>query len=161
MPRADRVPFLPGHRLIAVHAVLNERHNVVLIADVGAQQTAISRAAAQRLNLGPPLRVQTLVGIGHSPPVPVVRLDRLRVGGSSVAGLAVCVYDLPPLLAADGLLGLDFLRRFRVTFEFDSAVLALLEPQRPSAKRTLWSAPAEAQRSWDIIAASKLLLTAL
>jgi predicted aspartyl protease len=131
MPRADRVPFLPGHRLIVVAAVLNERLDVDMIADVGAQQTAISRAAAQRLNLGPPIRMQTLVGVGQSPPVPVVRLDRLRVGGSSVAGLAVCVYDLPPLLAADGLLGLDFLRRFRVTFEFDSEVLVLREPRRP------------------------------
>jgi len=128
MPRADRVPFLPGRRLIAVRAVLNERLDIDLIADTGAQQSAISRDAAERLGLGPPVAARVLVGVGQSPPVPVVRLDRLRVGASSVVGLEVSVFDLPALLAADGLLGLDFLRRFRVTFEFRSAALVLREP---------------------------------
>jgi hypothetical protein len=38
MPRADRVPFLPGRRLIAVRATLNELLDVILIADSGAQK---------------------------------------------------------------------------------------------------------------------------
>jgi hypothetical protein len=59
-----------------------------------------------------------------------MRLDRLRLGGSTVRGLEVFVYDLPPLLAADGLVGLDFLRRFRVTFDFEAGVLILREPRR-------------------------------
>jgi predicted aspartyl protease len=131
MPRADRVPFLPGRRLITIPAILNERFDAFLIADSGAQRSVLSQRVAQRLNLGPPLRAQALVGIGRSPPVPVVRLDRLRVGASTVRSLEVFVYDLPLLLATDGLLGLDFLRRFRVTFDFDSGVLILREPRRP------------------------------
>jgi predicted aspartyl protease len=130
MPRADRVPFLPRHRLLAVHAVLNEAFEAILLVDTGAQRSVISQSAAVTLNLGPPLRAQALVGVGRSPPVPVVRLDRLRVGGSPVSGLEVFVYDLPALLAADGLEGLDFLRRFRVTFDFDAEVLILREPRR-------------------------------
>jgi hypothetical protein len=131
MPRADRVPFLPGHRLIVVRAVLNEALDANLVADPGAQQTLISPKVAQGLNLVHPIRMQPLVGVGRSAPVPVVRLDRLRVGASAVAGLAVCVYELPALLAADGLLGLDFLRRYRVTFEFDTDTLVLRVPPRP------------------------------
>src|SRR5205823_5442625 len=130
MPRADGVPFLSGPRLIAVRAVLNEQLDVILVADTGAQQSVISRRVAQRLNLAHPLRLQALVGVGRSPPVPVVRLERLRVGASSVMGLEVCVYDLPALVGGNGLLGLDFLRHFRVTFEFDSAALVLREPKR-------------------------------
>ena len=130
MPRADRVPFLSGPRLIAVRAVLNEQLDVILVADTGAQQSVISRRVAQRLNLAHPLRLQTLVDVGRSPPVPVVRLERLRVGASSVMGLEVCVYDLPALVGGNGLLGLEFLRHFRVTFEFDSAALVLREPKR-------------------------------
>ncbi len=42
--------------------------------------------------------------------MPMVRLDRLRVGASTVTGLDVFIYDLPPFFRADGLLGLDFLR---------------------------------------------------
>ncbi len=130
MPRADRVPFLANRRLIAVRATLNELANVILIVDSGAQRTVISRKLAQRLGLDQPLRVETLVGVGQSPPVPVVRLDRLRAGAGTVAGLEVSVYDLPPMISSDGLLGLDFLRRFRVTFAFDLGVLVLREPRK-------------------------------
>jgi predicted aspartyl protease len=109
MPRADRVPFLAGQHLIAVHAVLNESFEAILLADTGAQHSVISQSGARRLSLQQTIRMQALVGVGRSPPVPVVRLDRLRVGASTVRGLEVFVYDLPPLLGANGLLGLDFL----------------------------------------------------
>ena len=130
MPRADRVPFLPGRPLVAVRATLNERHDVILMADTGAERTLISQRAAARLGLDPtrPLRLERLLGVGQSPPVPVVRLDRLRVGASSVSGLEASVYDLPAVFRADGLVGLNFLRRFRVAFAFDSSVLILREP---------------------------------
>lgn len=130
MPRADRVPFLPGRALAAVYATLNEMNEIVLIADTGAQHTLISPRVAARLglDLDRPLRLQALAGVGQSPPVPVVRLDRLRVGASVVSGLEASVYDLPPFFRADGLLGLNFLRRFRVTFAFDTGELILREP---------------------------------
>ena len=129
MSRADRVPFLPGRRLVAVRATVNEL-DVVLIADTGAEPTIISRRVAGRLglDLDRPLRLQPLHGVGQSSPAPVVRLNRLRVGASTVSGLEVFVYDLPPAIRADGLLGLSFLRRFRVTFAFDSGVLIPREP---------------------------------
>jgi predicted aspartyl protease len=130
MPRADRVPFVLRARLIAVRATLDELANVLLIVDTGAQRTIISRGVAQSLGLDSPLRLQALIGVGQSPPVPVVRLDRLRVGASTVLGLEVSVYDLPPVIASDGLLGLDFLRRFRVTFAFESGALILREPRK-------------------------------
>src|SRR4051794_35236084 len=130
MPRADRVPFLPGRRLVTVRATLNELIDVVLVADSGAQRTVISGRVAQRLDLDRPLRMQALVGVGQSPPAPVVRLNRLRVGASIVAGLEVSVYDLPPIISSDGLLGLDFPRRFRVAFDFDLGVLILREPRQ-------------------------------
>lgn len=44
MPRADRVPFLPGQRLIAIRASLNDQVDVRLIVDSGAQRSVISRA---------------------------------------------------------------------------------------------------------------------
>jgi predicted aspartyl protease len=130
MARADRVAFLPGGRLVTVLATLNVLLDVNIIADTGAQRTMISRKVAQRLGLHQPLRMEALVGVGQSPPVPVVRLDRLRVGASTMVGLEVSVYDLPPLISSDGLLGLDFLRRFRVTFDFVSGVLILREPSK-------------------------------
>jgi predicted aspartyl protease len=130
MPRADRVPILPGRPLIAVRVTLNELADVVLIADSGAERTLISQGVAALLGLDllRPLRLQRLAGVGQSPPVPVVRLEQVQVGASIVRGLEAFVYDLPLIIRADGLLGLDFLRRFRVTFAFDAEVLILREP---------------------------------
>src|SRR5437660_444322 len=83
-------------------------------ADPGAERTIISRAVAERLNLNlsAPMRFEVLTGVGQSPPVPVVRLNRVQVGASIVSGLEASVLDLPPIIRADGLLGLNFLRRF-------------------------------------------------
>jgi predicted aspartyl protease len=130
MPRADRVPLLPGRRFAVVRATLNDLDDVVLIVDTGAERTLISRRTAVRLglDLARPLRLQPLAGIGQSPPAPVVRLDRLRVGATAVDGLEISVYDLPAIVRAEGLLGLDFLRRFRVTLAFDTGVLVLRQP---------------------------------
>lgn len=130
MPRADRVPLLSERQLVAVRAILNERADVLLIVDSGAARMVISRSVAEGLglNLDRPLRLQALAGVGQSPPVPVVRNDQVRVGASIVRDLEASVYDLPPVIRADGLLGLNFLRRFRATFAFDSDVLILREP---------------------------------
>jgi hypothetical protein len=49
-----------------------------------------------------------------------------------VQRIAASVYDLPALFRADGLLGMSFLGRFRVTFEFDTRALVLRRP--PSAR---------------------------
>ena len=59
MPRADRVPFLPGRSLITVPATLNDSDDVALIADTGAERTVISRemAISLGLDLRRPLRL--------------------------------------------------------------------------------------------------------
>ena len=130
MARADRVALLAAGLPVAERATLNEREQVTLVVDSGAERMVISPRVATLvgLDLDHPLRRQALAGVGQSPPVPVVRLDRVRVGASTVLGLEASVYDLPPVIRADGLLGLNFLRRFRVTFAFDSGALILRDP---------------------------------
>src|SRR5439155_13277468 len=125
MPRADRVPLLAAGPLVAVRATLIEQELVALVVDSGAERVVISRRVAELLGLdtGRPLRLQSLAGVGQTPPVPVVRLDRVRVRASIVRDVEASVYDLSPVIRADGLLGLNFLRRFRATFAFDSGVL--------------------------------------
>jgi predicted aspartyl protease len=132
MARAHRVPFVPGPPLVVVRAVRNSVGGFLLIIDSGAGHTVISPAAAARLSLDltQPLRTGLLAGVGQSPPVPIVRLDEVRVGASAVGGLGAAVYALPAAVGADGLLGLNFLRRFRVTLEFDTRTLVLREPPR-------------------------------
>jgi predicted aspartyl protease len=128
--RADRIAFLARPRLVAIATRINHVLEANLIVDTGAEQTIISRSAAGQLgiDLTRPLRFAPLRGVGSSPANPIVRLDEVQVGATSVRGLSVVVFDLPPLFRADGLLDFDFLKRFRVTFEFDTRTLVLREP---------------------------------
>src|SRR5439155_8065748 len=122
MATADHVPFLSGYQLVAVGATLNGTIWATLLVDTGAQEMVISRKIAALLgfNLSQPLRMQPLVGVGQTASVPVIRLNRVQVGSSVATNVAASVYDLPPFFRADGLLGLNFLNRFRSTFEFDT-----------------------------------------
>src|SRR5947207_3209170 len=132
MAGADRIAFQPGSRLGIVRATLNRTREARLLVDSGAERTTISVALARSLgiDLTHPLRRAPLYGVGQTTPIPIVRVTHVRVGASEASGLEVSVYDLPPLFQVDGLLGVDFLRRFRVTFEFDTGTLVLREPPR-------------------------------
>jgi clan AA aspartic protease (TIGR02281 family) len=128
MPDATRIPFITGHQLVLVSVVLNGTKAFRFIVDTGAQRLVISRYVADMLGLDitHPLRFEAIVTAERqTPPAAVVRLDSLQVGGIRVRGLEASVFDLPSTLRADGLLGLNFLRRFRVTFEFDRSTLIL------------------------------------
>jgi clan AA aspartic protease (TIGR02281 family) len=128
MPDATRIPFITGYQLVLVSVVLNGTKAFRFIVDTGAQRVIISRDVADTLGLdiGHPLRFEAIVTAERqTPPVPVVRLDSLQVGGTRLRGLEASVFDLPSILRADGLLGLNFLGRFRVTFEFDRSTLIL------------------------------------
>lgn len=96
MPRADRVPFLPNRRLGTVHATLDDL-TVLLIPDTGAERIVISLAIAERLglDLNRPLRRESLIGIGQSLDIPVVRLNRVQVGASTASNIEASVFDLP------------------------------------------------------------------
>ena len=101
------------------------------MVDSGAERMMISHNAATRLGIdyAHPVRRDPIVGVGGALSVPVVRLDRVRIGGAVVPNLLASVYDLPPLFRADGVIGLNYLRRFRVTLEFDTREL-ILRPLR-------------------------------
>src|SRR5947209_2174571 len=108
MPRADRIPFLPNRALVTVFAKVNGQDGVALVVDSGAQRTVLSRAVAQLVgaDLRSPIRLEALAGVGYTQPVPVVRLKSVRIGASNVDDLDATVFDLPPIIRADGLLGL-------------------------------------------------------
>jgi len=98
------------------------------LVDTGAAMTAITPATA--VALGPsvvrPLRKERIAPVGKALlSAPVVRLQSLQVGGCEVVDLDALILDLPPGLHIDGLLGVNFLERFRMTIEFDTATLIL------------------------------------
>lgn len=103
------------------------------VLDTGATMTCIDAALADRLQL-PPLTGAMGMGAGAtgSGRLRLVRIDSVRVAGASATGLPGCVLDLAHIqdvgFEADGLLGLNFLKPFRVTLDFERSVLILRAP---------------------------------
>jgi clan AA aspartic protease (TIGR02281 family) len=128
--QADRVRCIrhPGGVLVTV-ARLNRRALVRLLVDTGAAITVVVPRAAIRLGLplDKPHRTM-IVGTAHTArasPIPIFELDSLQIGNVEATDLEVGVVDFPSHLRIDGALGVNFLARFRPTFEFDTAMLVL------------------------------------
>lgn len=142
---AGEVPFqLVGANAtaIVVPAVLNGRDSVSLILDTGATLTCLDSDVVRALNLSE--RTGTVgagVSLGRSGRMRLMKLDSIRVGAASATDVTVCAVDLSNVRALSpnvrGLLGLNFLRHFRVTLDFERNVLRLqrLTPTRATRAR--------------------------
>jgi predicted aspartyl protease len=134
-----------GGAAIVVPVYINGRGPIDLILDTGATFTCLDSTLVRELAL--PARVASIgaaVGVGGSGAVRLVRVDSLRVGEVRVRALTACELDLAGLrvIGKDvrGLLGLNFLRNFRMTLDFDRRTLQLTKPQ--SEGRTSSVSPA-------------------
>lgn len=117
--------------LIPVH--INGRGPYSFVLDTGATLTCVDQALATELSL-PDVRGQIGfgAGVGGAGRMRLVRVDSLRVGEARAEELPVCALDLTSArqtgLEFEGLLGLNFLRSFRLGIDFERAVLSLQEP---------------------------------
>jgi predicted aspartyl protease len=122
-----------GGAVLVVPATVNGQGPFDLIVDTGATITCLDDSLVRTLGL-PDERgmVGSGVGIGGAGRVRLVRVDSLRVGGAMAERLTACALDLQAVRAAapgaHGLLGLNFLRSFRVTLDFGRRVLRLEAP---------------------------------
>ncbi len=90
--------------------------------------TVISLRVADEIGVDTarPLRHQQIASVHRTEEsAPVVFLEHLQVGPHSLTEVEALVLELPHSLRIDGLLGVNFMGRFRSTFEFDSATLVL------------------------------------
>lgn len=101
---------------MAARVQLNGRGRYAFVIDTGAGRTAISDrvAAEMRLQPGPDVLVH---GVTAAVMTPTVRLSSLQFGGLGFREL-ICPVFPSEQLAADGLVGLDVVSRFRLTFDF-------------------------------------------
>jgi clan AA aspartic protease (TIGR02281 family) len=123
------INFAPGTRQIPLTAVLNGSANQKFIVDTGASLVTIPRSTAEELGLevdaSSPLRkVYTAGGVKYAPEV---TLFSITVEGWEVTDLKALVLDLPNQ-SEWGLLGMNYLRRFRMDVNTENGVL-LLEPR--------------------------------
>lgn len=114
----------PGGAAVLVPVYVNGSGPFGFVLDTGATMTCIDRALAERLGL-PEIRGQVGVGmgIGQEPgALQLVGIDSLRVGEATATDLTSCALELEQFramgLEVEGLLGLNYLREFRVTLDF-------------------------------------------
>lgn len=120
------VPFLDQYGGLAVEAILNEQVTAQFMVDSGSTITIISRSTAKKLGIDlektlPSIGLRTLSETIYAP---LVVLNSINVGGMHVRNFTVAVYDRP-FPGQPGLLGLNFLRHFRFTFDMKKRALLL------------------------------------
>jgi predicted aspartyl protease len=126
----------PGDAALMVPVFLNGEGPFDFVLDTGATLTCVDQEIARRLQL-PAARgvVGVGAGVGGSGKMEILRLDSLRIGAARAGEMTVCALDLKHTdaigLEIDGLLGLNFLRSFRVTLDFQRNVLHLRDPDSP------------------------------
>ena len=123
------INFAPGSRFIPVSAILNRDSNQNFIVDTGASMVTIPRSTAEYLDLAvddrnPMHKVATASGVRYAPEV---TLYSITIGGWEINDVKALVLDIPdqPDL---GLLGLNYLKNFRMDMNTEEGTL-LLEPR--------------------------------
>jgi hypothetical protein len=123
----------PGGAAIVVPVRINGREPVDLILDSGATLTCVDSSLAREFAL--PEQQGILggaIGVGGTGRVDLHTVDSLQIGAAVARGLTVCAMNLETLRTVDpdvrGLLGLNALRGFRVTLDFERGVLRLAPP---------------------------------
>lgn len=133
---AGEVPFElagPGGVALVVAVHVNGGGPYQFILDTGATVSCIDEQLASALQL-PDVQgvLGTAAGVGGEGRLRLVSIDSLSLGGVRAHELQACVVDLQHLggmgLDVDGLIGLNVLREFRVTLDFERNVVTLQEP---------------------------------
>jgi Aspartyl protease len=123
----------PGGAAVVVPVYINGQGPIDLILDTGATLTCVDSSLTRELSLPEQrLTIGAAVGVGGTGRVRLHRVDSLRVAGSTTRQLSVCAMDLSAMKivapSVRGLLGLNVLRQFTVTLDFERNVLRLVAP---------------------------------
>lgn len=123
----------PGDAAILVPVRINGKGPFDFVLDTGATITCLDASLAKELELEPAEGIRGIgAGIGGAGNVSIVRIDTIEVGEAAARDLLACTVDLGAIgdvgIEARGLLGLNFLKPFRMTLDFERNALILEEP---------------------------------
>lgn len=126
--RGDRIQGRRVHGgVLVVSCLLNDVYRAELLVDTGAAFTILPPKVLEemKVDLSRPFRYERIASVHQTARIPVIRLDSLQIGSQRATHLDVLVLALPSGLQIDGLLGVNFLGKYRMTVEFDHHTLVL------------------------------------
>lgn len=124
----------PNEAALIVPVKINGKGPYDFVLDTGATFTCVDQPLAEELKLpdwsGP---LGSVVISGGEGQMGFVKIDTLEVGNTARASeLVACKLDLsrmqPPGFGIKGLVGLNFLKSYRVTIDFERNILRLDKP---------------------------------
>jgi predicted aspartyl protease len=120
----------PNDAAILVPVMIGEAGPYQFVVDTGATVTCVAESLAAELDLS---ERKGVMGVGatvsSSGNLRLVEIDSLSIGSTRVTNVTACTIDLSQLqkvgLEADGLLGLNVLKNYRVTLDFEKRMMRL------------------------------------
>jgi Aspartyl protease len=127
-PIVSRLSFVPGAPIL-VSARIGGAGPVTMLLDTGADRTLVSPAVLLALGVpAEPGGTARIKGVAGGAEADVVWVSSLEVGDARTGPLPIIAHDAG-LDRAQGLLGRDFLDRFRVTIDSQNGVVILAPPR--------------------------------
>ena len=123
-----QVKFDPStnNLVVEVHLEGKFSQNVYFVLDTGASFTILPWRLAQELGLKiDPQKTAKIITASSIETTLMTTVPKMSVLGKTARNVACLVHDLPPQTTVDGLLGLSFLKNFKLTVDFKKGVLSL------------------------------------
>ena len=119
------IHFAPGSSYIPVTAVLNQSVTLNFVVDTGASVVTIPTSAARALGIDvESVPIRQLITAGAIITAREITLDSIQIGNWTEKNVTAFIIDMPDQSGA-GLLGLNYLHRFRMDLNAKSGILTL------------------------------------
>lgn len=128
--------YVPGRKtnggVLAVQIVLEHgkrRHRAELLADTGAATSSISPLIARILgiDIANPVRYAHVITAQGTMQVPVIKVDKMLMGGKPFEEIELQLFALPREMRLDGLLGVNVFSLCKPMFEFEQSRILLFD----------------------------------
>lgn len=125
--RSDRIKGrFAQHGLLIISARVLD-FELEMLVDTGASYCALRRNIAERLGLKIDLNKSIKIVPAASQPIltPFLKITKMQVGGIISHNVDAIILDFPRELRFAGVLGMNFMQKFRMCIEPDTATLVL------------------------------------